>query len=111
MILSKLFFFDTIYPYSLHVRPALSAQVPRRNRRRPHGRHICLCQPAINHEIRRVEETALVARQKHHRLGLLNSFAETAGREMHFTAEPLVLVVAEEILEQGSASECVSMGL
>lgn len=92
---------DHLFESTLIRGPHSLSQVRRRSRRWPLRRYIRLCQPAINQEISSIDETALIARQKHHRLRLLDSFAEAAAREVHFTTEPLLLVITEEVLEQG----------
>jgi hypothetical protein len=58
---------------------------------------------AVNNKIGSVHEAALVAGKEENCLGLLDSFAETAGREVDFAAVTLGLVVAEPVLEQRGA--------
>lgn len=61
---------------------------------------------AVNHEIRAVDEAALVAGKEKHCLSLLNSFTEAASREVDFAAVTLGLVVAEPVLKEGGAACC-----
>ena len=62
-----------------------------------------LSHPPINDEIGPIDEPALVAGQKHHRLRHLDRFPEAAGREMDFAPVPLGRVVAEPVLQEGRA--------
>lgn len=69
-------------------------------------RNIGLGQSAIHDEIRGIDEAALVAGKKYHRVRLLDGLAESTSGEVHFTTEALCLVVAEPVLEERSTKIC-----
>lgn len=51
-----------------------------------------------------IDEAALVTRQEDGSLRLLNGLTETTRGEVNFATEALGLVISEELLEHGSAS-------
>ena len=57
----------------------------------------------INHEIRAVDEAALIAGKKYHGLGLLNSLSEATGGEMDFSSVALGDIVTQPVLEERCA--------
>ena len=59
--------------------------------------------PPIDNKIRAVHETALVAGEEEHGLGLLDGLAEAAGWEVDLAAVALGRVVAEPVLEERGA--------
>jgi hypothetical protein len=83
--------------------PVVTGVVVRCLRRRSLGSGVAPRHAAIDHKVRAVDEAALVAGKEKDRLSLLNGLAKTTSREMNFTAVALGLVVAEPILEEGSA--------
>ena len=91
-------------PQSIYHRSSqLPPKVPGRLRRWPLGRHVGLGHASIDDKVGAVDEAALVGREEEHRLRLLNRLAEAAGWKVHFAAVALGGVVAEPVLEEGSA--------
>lgn len=82
----------------------LPAQVPGRLSSWSFWSYIRLGQPAINNKIRRVHETALVARQEYHSMGLFDSLSKPPGREVNLAPESFLLIATQEVLEHGGAS-------
>jgi hypothetical protein len=72
-------------------------------RRRSLRRSITPRHTTINHKVRAVNKAALIASQEENGLGLLNCLAEAARGKVDFAAVTLGLVVAEPVLEEGSA--------
>lgn len=72
-------------------------------RRRSLRRSITPRHTAINHKVSAVDKAALITSQEENGLGLLNRLAEAARGEVDFAAVTLGLVVAEPVLEEGSA--------
>ena len=75
-----------------------SANKTRNWKEKTHLRH-----SAIDHKVRSIDETALVAGEEDHGLGQLDGLAEAAGWEVNLAAVTFGRVVAEPILEEGSA--------
>jgi len=57
----------------------------------------------VNHKVRAVDETALVAGKKQNCLSLLDGLAKTSSGEVNLAAVALGLVVAEPVLEKWGA--------
>jgi hypothetical protein len=57
----------------------------------------------VNNEISAIDEAALVAGKEQYCLSLLDSLAETTSGEVDFATVTLGLVIAEPVLEEGSA--------
>lgn len=58
-----------------------------------------LAETTIHHEVCAIDEAALITRQEHHGVCLLNGLAEAATGEMHLTAEALSVVVTKPVLQ------------
>ena len=58
----------------------------------------------VNHKVAAVDKAALVAGQEDDRVRLLDGLAESARGEVHLATEALGLVVAEPVLQKGSAA-------
>lgn len=63
-----------------------------------------LAQSTINCKVSAIDKAALIARQEHDRMSLFNGLAESTTGEVHFTTESLGLVIAQPVLQQGSAT-------
>lgn len=77
--------------------------VVRRLSRRTLGCRVAPRHATIDHEIRSVDEAALVTSKEQDCLSLLNSLSEAASGEVNLATVTLLLVVAEPVLEEGSA--------
>jgi hypothetical protein len=64
---------------------------------------------AIDNKISAVNEAALVTGKEEYRLSLLNGLAKATSGEVNFTTVALGLVVAEPVLEEGSAGAVSSL--
>ena len=80
----------------------LPGQVLRSLRRRSFGSHVRPRHPAVDDKVGTVHEGRLVARQEQHCLRQLDRFSETAGGEVDLAPVPLLLVIAEPVLQKRS---------
>ena len=63
----------------------------------------CLRHSTIDDKIRPIDETALVTGKEEDGLGLFDCFAEATGWEVDLAAMAFSCVVAQPVLEEGSA--------
>jgi hypothetical protein len=89
--------------------PVVTGVVVRCLRGRALGGGVAPGHTAVDNEISAVDEAALVAGKEENRLSLLNGLAKATSGEVNFTTVALGLVVAEPILEEGSAGVVSSL--
>lgn len=82
--------------YAYHAISSSPQQV--RNHRFTYLRH-----PTVNNKIMTVDEAAFVAGKENHCMRLFNGLAESSGREVHLTTEPLRLIIAQPVLQERGA--------
>jgi hypothetical protein len=73
-----------------------------------HPSETYLAETAIYDKVCAIDKAALVTRQEHHGVCLLDGLAEATAREMHLTAEALGVIITEPVLQEGSATNTVS---
>lgn len=59
--------------------------------------------PSIHHKVGPINETAFIASEEEHSLGLLNGFTESPRRKVDFATVAFGGIVAEPVLEEGRA--------
>lgn len=82
----------------------LPCQVGRRSRGGTFRGDISSSHAAINNEISTIDEAALIAGKEEHRLSLLDSLTEAAGREVNLATVTLGLVITKPVLQECGAA-------